>query len=313
MAERFFHRLIKEICAEKDIRMKVLSFGMIIKLKKDDKIRYIIQNCFQLNNSASDRLASDKYALYEVLTSEGINVVKHYMLFNPMSRNYIMDEIILSKVVSDFIEDNGSMAIVKSNNGKEGVNVFKCIGENEIYDTINYLFKTNSSISLCPYYDIKDEYRVVYLDGKCELVYSKERPSVIGNGVMSVAELYLNQKDNLSSYITMDKIINVDLDYVPKKDEKVYLTWKHNLCNGAIPLLVEDDKLKEKIEQLALKVAKIINIDFAAIDIVQDNKGKLHVLEVNSGLGMTIFSKYAPNGYKITKDIYSKAIDKMFE
>ena len=35
------------------------------------------------------------------------------------------------------------------------------------------------------------------------------------------------------------------------------------------------------------------------------------VLEVNSGVGMTIFSKNVENGYEIAKDIYSKAIDKI--
>ncbi|MBE5820975.1 MAG: hypothetical protein E7311_00100 [Clostridiales bacterium] len=313
MAERFFHKIIKEICSEKDIRMKVLSFGMIIKLKKDDKIRYIIQNCFGFNNSTADRLASDKYSLFEVLESEGISVIKHYMLFNPVSRAGFMDEVMLSNTISKFIDEYGAIAIVKSNTGREGVSVYKCIGENEIYDTAYNLFKTNSSISLCPYYDIKEEYRVVYLDGKCELIYSKERPAVIGNGLLSVAELYLKQKENLSPYITMDKIIDIDLSYVPKKDEKVYLTWKHNLCNGAIPLIVEDNKLKKKIQEFATLVAKKINIDFAAIDIIEDKEGNLSVLEVNSGLGLTIFTKHVQNGYEITKSIYSKAIDKLFE
>lgn len=313
MPKKFFHKLLKEICNEKNIDMNILSYGMIIKLKKDNRIRYIIQNCFGFNSSESDRIASDKYALYEVLESEQINVLKHYILFNPFSRPSIMDKKALLQVINDYIDNYGEIGVLKSNNGKEGVNVFKCNGKKEIYDKSKYLFKTNSSISLCPFIDIKNEYRVVYLDGKCELIYTKERPFVLGNGVMSVSELYLKQKGKLSTYITIDKITDIDLNYIPQKDEKVYLTWKHNLCNGSIPIVVEDENLKQKIEKLAKKVAKIINIDFAAIDIIEDKDESLSVLEVNSGLGMTIFAKYAPNGYNITKNIYSKAIDKLFD
>ena len=92
MAERFFTKVIKEICSEKSIDVESLSFNMILKLKKKDKIRYIINNCFGFNSSTSDRLASDKYALYEALKTENIPVIEHNMIFNPYTRHKMMDE-----------------------------------------------------------------------------------------------------------------------------------------------------------------------------------------------------------------------------
>ena len=56
-------------------------------------------------------------------------------------------------------------------------------------EAINKLFETNGSISLCPYYDIKTEYRSFYLDGKVLLIYGKTKPFVIGDGNSTLREL----------------------------------------------------------------------------------------------------------------------------
>ena len=45
-----------------------------------------------------------------------------------------------------------------------------------------------------------------------------------------------------------------------KGDRWRYLTWKHNLCNGAIPLMLEDNALRKKIEDFAILVAKKISL-----------------------------------------------------
>ena len=103
------------------------------------------------------------------------------------------------------------------------------------------------------------------------------------------------------------------MDYVPIKNEKVVISWKHNLCSGAFPkTLLEDDKYVEKVKDLALKAGKCANINFASIDISQTLDEEIFVMEINGNVCMSKFAEDVPNGYEIAKKIYSKAIDKMF-
>lgn len=313
MAERFFTKLIKQICNEKDIQVESLSFNMILKLKKKDEIRYIINNCFGFNSSTSDRLASDKYALYEVLKTEDIPVIEHNMIFNPYMRHKMMDEPTAFNQIEKLLEEYNNNIVIKSNEGCEGINVYHCKNYTDTMDIAKKLFKSKSSISICPFYNIKEEYRVIYLNGNSLVIYSKQRPYVIGNGINNIDELMIKYREELSEYVTIDKVEDVDLSYIPKENEKVLLTWKHNLYNGATPKVIEDEIKIKQLSDFAKKVAKVIGIDFATIDIIELEDENYMVLEVNSGVGMTIFSKNVENGYEIAKDIYSKAIDELFK
>ena len=191
--------------------------------------------------------------------------------------------------------------------------MYHCKNYTDTMDIVKKLFKSKSSISICPFYNIKEEYRVIYLKGECLVIYSKQRPYVIGNGINNIDELMIKYREELSEYITIDKVEDVDLSYIPKENEKVFLTWKHNLYNGAIPKVVEDEIKIKQLSDFAKNVAKVIGIDFATIDIIELEDENYMVLEVNSGVGMTIFSKNVDNGYQIAKDIYSKAIDELFK
>ncbi len=312
MAQSFFAKIIKEICEEKNIDIEFLSFKYIFKLKKEDKIRYIINNCFGFNSSTSDRIASDKYALYEVLKSENVPVIEHNMIFNPYVRDKMIDEATAFNLLEKLLNQYNNNIVIKSNEGCEGINVYHCKNYTDTMDIAKKLFKTKSSISVCPFYNIKEEYRVIYLNDKCLVIYSKQRPFVIGNGVNTVDELMIKYREELSEYITIDKVEDVDLSYIPQNNEKVLLTWKHNLYNGSIPNVVEDKNMIKKLSTFAKNVAHVIGINFATIDIIELENGDLKVLEVNSGVGMTIFSKNVDNGYNITKEIYTKAIDELF-
>ena len=134
------------------------------------------------------------------------------------------------------------------------------------------------SASLCPFYNIKKEYRCFYLNGEILLIYGKERPYKL--------------TDN---------------------NEKVYLSWKHNLCGGAIPEILEKCELYSKLEKLAIKAAKAINITFATVDIIETEDNKLYVIEINSGVCMAKFAERTPNGYEISKEIYRKALKLLFD
>lgn len=79
--------------------------------------------------------------------------------------------------------------------------------------------------------------------------------------------------------------------YIPQDKEKVYISWKHNLSGGARPTILENSELYSRIEKLAIQAGKAMNINFATIDIIHTTSDELYVLEVNSGIGATIFTE----------------------
>lgn len=311
--ERVFHKIIREICEEKQIEFQKLSYDWILQLKKDNIVRHITGNRFDINPESSGKIAGDKYATYEVLKSNGVSVIEHKMIFNPVSRaEYLNGEGLWESIIK-FFYDNNCKIVVKPNTGCEGIGVYLCNSICEVEQAVTKLFRKNGSLSICPYYEINTEYRTFYLDGDCELIYGKTKPFVIGDGINNISDLIKIQNKNFpDNCIVEENFENINLDLIPKKSEKVYLSWKHNLSGGAMPAILNDIELKKKISDLAKRAASAMNINFASIDIIQTNKNELYVLEVNSGICMRHFIENLNDGYEISKKIYSKAIDKMF-
>lgn len=296
-------KIIDEICKEKNIEEKLISFGWIRELKKDGKIRHIVRNTFDLNPAGAYDIVNDKYATYEVLWKNNIQVLKHVMLFNPITRKEFAEN--LERQIEQVLQEFDGKVVIKANNSCQGKDVFLLQNKEEIIGKVRQLFlKGSDGVSACPFKEIEAEYRVIYLDGNIEFVYKKEKPFIIGDGEKTLNQLIKNKSD-------LDETL--DLNYVPLKDEKVIISWKHNLSLGAVPkLILEDDKYIEKVKEIALNAGKTTNVKFASIDISQTKQGEIFVMEINGNVCMSKFAEEVPGGYEITKKIYEKAIDKMF-
>ena len=311
MEERIFHVLMREVCDEMGIKVEKLSYDWILQLSKDGKVRHVTGTRFDLNPEATGDIACDKYATYEVLNSQNVPIIEHVMIFNPATRSSLIgNDGIWLTVTSEFLK-HGCL-VVKPNYGCEGQGVFLCHSIKETESAIQKLFKTQDSISLCPYYDIKTEYRTFYLDGEVKLIYGKTKPFVVGNGKSTIGELVegLNLPDKS---VVKDNLKDLNLSYIPTMGEKVDISWKHNLSGGAKPNILEKGELYEQIEQLAIHAGKAMNINFATIDIIETTDGNLYVLEINSGIGATIFIESVDGGIEIIKDIYRQAVKKLFQ
>jgi len=95
--------------------------------------------------------------------------------------------------------------------------------------------------------------------------------------------------------------------------KKIARDWKHNLADGAeIVDIVESDEI-DKVKELALKAGKAVNARFVNVDISRKVTGELFVMEINGSVCMSKFIEKTENGRKIAKNIYEKAIDKMFD
>ena len=211
-------KMLQELCKEINIKIESLSYGWIFKLSKDNKVRYITGN-FDINRTASSKIACDKYGTFEVLKSQDIPIIKHTMVFNPEERKeYIKENEIWDIVYKEF--DKEKKVVVKPNYGFEGKGVFLCNTLEETKEAVKFLLNRNTSISICPFYDIKKEYRAFYLNGEILLIYEKEKPLVIGSGKDNVRTLVENL--NLpNNDVVKNNLSKIDMDYIPKKNEKI--------------------------------------------------------------------------------------------
>mgnify|MGYP003367520995 FL=1 len=305
-------RIIKQIALENDLSYEVLSCDLVIKLTKGNKIRYINGYKFGLNSHSLGLILDDKYATYELLNSLGISVCKHHILFRPTNHNSYAKNYNSFKYCYDLFLKYNKNVILKVNNGTCGDGVYHITTKKELKKIYNHLLKYNFSISLCPYYDIKNEYRVILLNNEIKIMYGKINPVVIGNGKDKLIDLLKDFNINYFGYKTNLKK-NINYNKVLKKDEKFIYDFKYNLSKGSIITEDIDKETKSIISKMAKDVSKKINLGFGSIDIIKTNDDKYYVLEINSGVMIENYIKLTSDGFKKAKKVYEEAVLEMFK
>ena len=305
-------RIIKQIALENDLSYEVLSCDLVIKLTKGNKIRYINGYKFGLNSHSLGLILDDKYATYELLNSLGISVCKHHILFRPTNHNSYAKNYNSFDYCYDLFLKYNKNVILKVNNGTCGDGVYHITTKKELKKVYNHLLKYNFSISLCPYYDIKNEYRVILLNNEIKIMYGKINPVVIGNGKDKLIDLLKDFNINYFGYKTNLKK-NINYNKVLKKDEKFIYDFKYNLSKGSIITEDIDKETKSIISKMAKDVSKKINLGFGSIDIIKTNDDKYYVLEINSGVMIENYIKLTSDGFKKAKKVYEEAVLEMFK
>lgn len=305
-------RIIKQIALENNLSYEVLSCDLVIKLTKDNKIRYINGYKFGLNSHSLGLILDDKYATYELLNSLGISVCKHHILFRPTNHNSYAKNYNSFDYCYDLFLKYNKNVILKVNNGTCGDGVYHITTKKELKKIYNHLLKYNFSISLCPYYNVKNEYRVILLNNEIKIMYGKINPVVIGNGKDKLIDLLKDFNINYFGYKTNLKK-NINYNKVLKKDEKFIYDFKYNLSKGSIITEDIDKETKSIISKMAKDVSKKINLGFGSIDIIKTIDDKYYVLEINSGVMIENYIKLTSDGFKKAKKVYEEAVLEMFK
>ena len=304
-----FKEIIKEICTEDNIKYKFLSKDWVIMVEKDGKTRFISVYKFDLNSHGIGLIADDKYALYEVLKSKNIPVIEHKIVYNKMNNLDYAIGCNTYEYVKEYFEKNNNNIVIKPNDGTCGKNVFNVTDVNEIDIVLDKIFLKNYSISMCPFYKIKHEYRAIMLDGENKLLYTKYLPIVTGDGNKTIRQLLLDF--NYDYFI--DKLEDSKYDKVLPKNKTFEYNWKFNLSQGSIAKKLNDKLLQDRLIKIAKQVCKEINLKFGSIDIIETTNNELLVLEVNSGVMLENYIRLNPNEYIYAKDIYRNAIKNLFK
>lgn len=304
-----FHKLIKKICEENKIKCSILSKDWIIMLEKDNKTRFISGYKFDLNQHGIGNVFDDKYATYEVLKNKSVPIIEHKIVFETSNKNdYAIGSNSYDVVIKYFNENNQDI-VLKANDSTCGNEVFHITNISDIKNTLDTLFKKSFSISICPFYKIKTEYRLIILNNNCVLVYGKRKPIVMGDGKKTIRELL----KEFNPYYFENKLNEDKYTKILEKDEIYEYSWQFNLSKGAICFCIEDEVLKQRLIDFSKKITNCIDLGFCSLDIIENDKNELFVMEINSGVMMKNYMNIIPNGKTVAKKIYRDAILAMFK
>ncbi len=307
-SQRSIVKIIKEICSENKILYKTFSYDWIFYLSKNGKTTHIFGYQFENNSATSQLICSDKCATSDVLRFNNIPAVNHIFFMSPTNIKYIGTHGNWKKLLG-LLSKHGKL-VCKPNEGSGGEGVHLVSNQFELENAAYKIFRHSRSMAVCPFYKIESEFRVIVFNNSIKLLYSKNIPYIMGDGKATIRQLIIKYTQEHTDYIYDFNIPEDDNLIVLNNSERYYLNWKHNLGQGAKPIIVDDKNIVENLSDLALRASSAVNIKFASVDIIKTNDIFL-VLEINSGIMMENFSQTSSANYQIAKGIYKEAIESM--
>lgn len=303
-----FQKIINDSCKELGINMKVVSKGWVILLEKDKKIRFIVGQKFDLNGHGVGLIMDDKYAMFEVLKEKNIPTIEYQILYRPTIQKEYAKNCNHYEIAEKYFEEHDNNIVIKPNCGLSGHDVYHVTEKGKIKFYLDKVFQNNEALSLCPFYEIKAEYRLIVLDNECLLMYGKRKALVYGDGKKTIRELL----QEFNPYYFRNNLFDSFYDCVLPVGEKYEYSWKFNLAEGAIPFSVVDKDLQKQLLNVLQKITSQIYLGFCSVDIVETFSHEFLIMELNSGVSLQKYSAFFGNGEKTLKEIYKKAIQILF-
>lgn len=207
----------------------------------------------------------------------------------------------------DLARNLGYPVVAKPLDGNHGRGVTVNICDERTFITAYRLARSYSRQVIIEKYFQGKDYRILVVGDHVAAVAERRPPFIIGDGIHSIWELVEEENKNLYRGIGHEKpLTKIYLDSVteeflhrmdltvydiPEKDEVVYLRENGNLSTGgsARDCTME---IHASNKEIAIKAARIIDLDVAGIDIVADDISRplsqqhAAVIEVNAAPGL---------------------------
>jgi glutathione synthase/RimK-type ligase-like ATP-grasp enzyme len=311
-SQRIFLESVKKYCLAHDIAIEVRSGGWLVIMQRGSQRRVAFGYDVGLNSAATHLVASDKAAAAETLKLAGVPCIPHTLFLGPKLSAHVPGSG-SREAMQRLLDQYPHGLVVKPNEGTSGESVFRVTTQPNLEWAVEQIFAAYPSLAISPYVEIEDEVRVVLLDDRALIVYSKQRPSVIGDGQRSLRELVLavtpaERQSSVLQIIVAD-FGEAELDAIPSAGQRHMLNWRHNLDSGAEPVLLADGDISNACIRLARDAAAAIGIRFGSIDVVRAG-GAWQILEVNSGVKMEALGRLHP---ELVHAAYHAALDKVFD
>ena len=274
-------------------------------------------NSIEVSYSLSDGVKEHKFAVSkgDKVTQEGMRIGKSKELTKkylkeagvPVPDGKSFDAGTTIEDILKFAESISYPVVLKPTNGNLGKGVIANIkSENELKEAIHYVREElKYEKVICERFISGEEYRIYVIDDKVIGATNRIPANVIGDGKSSI-RILIQQKNNerkknpnLSNRpIKIDKELTkrlkenkLTLEYIPKKDERIFLSDKSNLSSGGDPIDATDI-LTPEMKVAAINAAKAAKMVQCGVDMIIDSKNNHYaVLELNSrpGIGAHLF------------------------
>lgn len=279
---------------KRGVEVEVLDWDEnFIRLIKANKVEYIKQGTkTSLDNYVVPLIMENKELTKLILRENAINVPDSVTVKN-------LDDGLL--MYSDF-ENKDIVIKPKSANFGEGVLIIKDLKSKEVYanaieDAFNY-----SKDVLIEDYVAGEEYRFLVVTDEVLAVMYRVPANVKGDGIHNIQELVDEKNQDPrrgKGYLTpLEKIEigpierhnlnaqNIDVNYVPKQGEVVYLRENSNLSTGGDSIDFTDE-VHEEYKQIAIKSAEAVDAKICGVDIIipdvkaKPDKNNHSIIELN--------------------------------
>ena len=245
-----------------------------ISLEKYGKIEYVKQATkTSKDNYSTVLIMENKVVTKKVLDKAGIKI--------PRGIEFYSEEEAINKI-NDF-KNKPIVIKPKSTNFGIGISIFKDGGsEEDILKALNIAFKYDNTVVVEEFIEGK-EYRFLVIADKVIGVLHRVPANVVGDGVNSIEELVheknLNPLRGKGYKTPLEKIIlddnailflkqsNKDINYIPKKDEVVYLRENSNISTGGDSIDYTDD-MPEIFKDVAVSSAKAVGANICGVDMM---------------------------------------------
>ena len=271
-----------------------------ISLKNNEKIEYVKQATKTSKDTyVSVLIMENKTVTKKVLSEKGVKVPRGEE-FNSIedakikAHNYINKPIVIKP---------------KSTNFGIGINIFPD-GANleDIIHAFEIAFKNDNTVLIEEFIKGK-EYRFLVINDEVVGILHRVPANVIGDGEKTITELVeVKNQDPLrgKGYVTpLEKIRleeNAELflkqqgknfDYIPKKDEIIYLRENSNISTGGDSVDYTDD-IPQKFKDIAVNAAKAAGAKICGVDMMledyRDENTNYAIIELNFNPAIHIHS-----------------------
>lgn len=283
--------LMKE-SIKRGIRVEVIDKSEnFIFLKKDNKIEYVKQATkTSKDNYVSVLMMENKVVTKKILKDAGIRVPNGKEFHSIEEAKYNIEEFIKKPIVVK----------PKSTNFGLGISIFPKGGQKEdIIKALTIAFSYDNTVLIEEFIEGK-EYRFLVIGDKVAGILHRVPANVLGNGINTIEELVkeknksslrgkgyktplekINLDENAKLFL---KQSNKDINYIPKKEELVYLRENSNISTGGDSIDYTDD-IKERFKNIAVNCAKAIGANICGVDMIikdfKDENSEYGIIELN--------------------------------
>lgn len=271
-----------------------------ISLKKGEKIEYVKQATKTSKDTyVSVLIMENKTVTKKVLEEKGVKV--------PTGEEFNSIEEAKAKAYN--YVDKPVVIKPKSTNFGIGINIFpKGANLEDIIHAFEIAFKNDNTVLIEEFIKGK-EYRFLVINDEVVGILHRVPANVIGDGEKSIKELVeVKNQDPLrgKGYVTPLEKIRLEenaklflkqqgknFDYIPKKDEIIYLRENSNISTGGDSIDYTDD-IPQKFKDIAVNAARAAGAKICGVDMMledySDENTNYAIIELNFNPAIHIHS-----------------------